>query len=170
MKSILIFTLAFGLIAQIGYSQPITCPGQINGTPTTLDFGPVTCGNNGNIDFLSVTLNVVAANDCSIDIEIYGLPDDVSVDGTDIMANEIAVYSGFSYNLSIPSDNCAPVNYSVSIESVSGCGECEFENLTLQLTPTIPTLSQWGLILLSLICLVFGVIYIRRINVKEAIN
>lgn len=171
MKNILILALSVCVFLQIGNSQTFDCP-MVNPCHT-VEVGIPSCENNGSFDYILVTLSVTGLdNACSGSITINGLPEDVSVNGNPIITEPFFyVPANGDFNFSIPSDGCAPVNYSVSfLTQVATLEMCEYSDLILAIPPTIPTLGQWGLILLSLTSMLFGVLYLRKRIIQEAIN
>ena len=113
-----------------------------------------------------MTLQVTDVNNCSSSVTLSELPADVSVEGVSISPATSYAFTDGSYNLAIPSENCENVNYTLVFDSLTDCGDCTFANQTLSLL-AIPTLGQWGLIVLSLLCIILGAIFIRKRTIIE---
>jgi hypothetical protein len=169
MKNLIFVSLFVFFGIGMANSQTFTCPGNNFVENQIVEFGTVTCENDGNIDYLMVRMTVTDVSDCSSSLVLSNLPEDVSVDGGSINPNTSHTFFDGSYNLAIPSDNCADVASVMNITSFTDCGDCLIE-FTLSESLVIPTLGQWGLILLSLACMVFGVLYLRKRIVQEAMN
>jgi hypothetical protein len=114
-------------------------------------------------------MTVTDVSDCSSSLVLSNLPEDVSVDGSSINPETSHIFYDGSYDLAIPSDNCADVASVMNITSALDCGDCLIE-FTLSESLPIPTMGQWGMILLSLVSMVFGVLYLKKRVVKGRLS
>jgi hypothetical protein len=172
MKNILLPILFICFFLQIGNTQIFNC--SENNFGHFVEVGIPSCENNGDGDFIAVTFSVSGFSGCSGQVTILDLPDDVSVNGYSLNTpNYYWIQQDGDFDFSIPSDECVPVNYSLSFITAclqGGQGNCVYPNLILAIPPTIPTLGQWGLIFLSLVSMVFGVLYLRKRIIQEALK
>ena len=158
-----IFTFSFGLS-----SQSFDCGG------FSVDFGPVSCVDNGNVDpnddYLSftVTATVTDGNTGSGSIQF---PTSVTVtdnmNNTDVTSNMSYEPDESPYSVQVPSDGCADVAFTIDLFGSNS--SCQDLPGLLQVAPAaIPTLGQWGLIVLSLLITVIGLVFIRKRAFREA--
>ncbi len=132
-----------------------------NGTP-----------DNSSDDYFSF---MVTTTNISSNVLITDLPADIGDINDFVMIDNVFYCEGctpphinfgitdVSFQLNIPSPGCAPLNLSIDWNTGRGYEEsCASHVLRLEQPENIPTLQTWGLILLTLLITIFGIIFMKR--------
>jgi hypothetical protein len=187
MKKIL-FVFIIMAVSISTYSQDFDCGN------TTATISNLTCNDNGtpdpSDDFFTLTFDVTATSGTSHSARIFQLPAGSTAVGpqgnqgpnTDFIAS---VYNdpcctpsiNTPLDITIPSAACADINYLIDIYGYDSgtmtSNDCA-ENMgngfsgTLMGPPPIPTMGQWGLIILGILLASIGIIWIRNRSIAAA--
>ena len=179
MKKLLL--TVFVLIISIPFvlSQTFQCGGEDTEFDLTesIVISDIVCVDNGtpddpSDDYFSF---MVTTDNISSNVLITNLPTDIE-EVNDFDAIEDVNYcdgctpphinfnsTDVTFHLNIPSPGCTPLNLSIDWDTSRGFDEsCASHILRLGQPANIPTLQTWGLILLTLLFTIFGIIFIRQ--------
>ena len=158
-----IYFLLFWLYSAYTFGQAVECTADMDNKSITLN--AAICNNNGTVPTLDDYISFVVAGTNLSNVYLENLPLNTTVsplENIDLIQSNGSMYAILNgdgpYQFTSPSAACIPLNLTVNWSTT----ECQDSRLLVLPSSIIPTLGQWGIIILVILIFIVGYLEIEK--------